>query len=306
MIVKTPRGKTVKELIASLQQKKIDKVYGRSLSRCLKEELEEFDRNTDTWSSKDRHYSHSQADMYRKCGLQYYWRYICGWKSQPNASQTLGGAGDETFNFHYDKKIKTGKDEPLSVLTDYFHENFSGRREETLWGVHDPDEIEGDGLRMIRQFRMDLAPIVIPIDVQWSGDLEFENFDWIWVYKADLIADLGKGDVALWDNKTSRKSITQKDCDQDDQLTGYDLAYSLKKGKQPALLGFHAMVALKTKCTATQLETTRTQAQHYRYLREVARCVDGIRKRVFTPAFKKTWVCSRDWCGYYERCHKEF
>ena len=306
MVVKTPRGKSRVDLLSSLQKKGISKVYGRDLAHCLKEELEEWDRNTETWEKSSRHFSNSSVQQYLKCGVQYYFCQIQGIKIPPNASLTLGSSYDETCNRNYSVKIEKGSDEPESTLTDVFHKDFKMRREETDFQGEDPVEVENVGVRMVKVFRSKIAPMVVPVEVQHSGKLEFEDRDWIFVYRMDLIADEGNGKHAVWDNKSSRKGIGQKDADEDPALTAYSMGYSVDFGKAPALLGYHGVVALKTKTDVKWLETERTAEQQRRYLREVAAAVEGIKRRVFKPAPAKAWWCSPGWCGLWNYCHENF
>lgn len=286
------------ELIQELRQRGVDKVYGRALSRCLKDELDSYLRSLSREDGK--YYSWTQINMMLRCGLQYYYRYLRGIKIPPSAFLTLGRSYDSAVNHNYQQKIISGEDVPIDELTDVFHEKFFTLRDETDWGEEDPNKVEQKGISLIKIYRKDLAPLVQPADVQKDIIYGFEELP----YSFRTILDLITVDNEVVDNKTASRSYNQDDVDNDMQLTAQSLAFRTEYGMEEAGLGFD--VAVSTKQPKIQrLRTKRGPEDHMRFLRIVAQVVEAIRKRVFLPPPPGSWFCHPKWCGYWVTCRKE-
>jgi hypothetical protein len=79
------------------------------------------------------HISYSSISLLERCPRAFFFRYIKGISTTPNWKMITGSAFDETVNYHYEKKIATGADEPVSVLQDFVKEEFEGLKETCLW-----------------------------------------------------------------------------------------------------------------------------------------------------------------------------
>ncbi|MEW6009629.1 MAG: PD-(D/E)XK nuclease family protein [Candidatus Omnitrophota bacterium] len=291
---------TRQELITTLQTKGIDRVYGRALSRCLKQELEAtYHRLTENTPSP--YLSFQQINMYLRCGLQYYLRYVEGIKIPPKAIISLGQSFHQTTRFNYTDKIKTGQDKALSELTDYFVEDFFNRKSQTIWQEDEkPDDFIKEGVSLITLAREQRFPEVQPKEVEHEFIIPFENVDYSLMGFIDLIDQYG----IIRDNKTSSKSYTEEQVKTDMQLTCYAYANNVNNPQLTQRVGFDIFV--KTKTPKIQvLEGTRSYQDYKRFLTIVGIVADGIFKNVFLPASLGHWACSPDWCGYWDRCHQE-
>jgi len=63
---------TRKQLVNSLRERGIQRVYGRSLSRCRKDELDEYFRGIVGSQFGSRSYSINEIEQYLRCPLSYY------------------------------------------------------------------------------------------------------------------------------------------------------------------------------------------------------------------------------------------
>lgn len=293
------------ELITALSEMGIERLYGSTLSGLKKKEMEVAFRAIK--KGAPRHLSHSQVSTYRKCSMQYYYRYKEKIKSPPGFALTLGSVMDHTENHNYSQKIKSGNDEPLGVLEDVFHEEFEARRDETDWAENDPNVIETTGRSLVRVYTEDLAPVTYPIAVQKEYDIAFSNAPYTFKAFIDLIA-VDESDTIIIDNKTSGKTPSQPMVDNMAQLTAYASVWSMIDGRPDGGLppvGIDALVSTKTP-KAVQLRSTRTYEQIQRYWKTVQRVWELIRDGAFVTVEADNWVCNPKWCGYYGICHEEF
>ncbi len=291
---------TRQEILKELQERGIDRVYGRALSRCVKDELESYLR-TLSRTDDTKYYSYSQVNMMLRCGLQYYFRYLRGIKIPPSGALTVGRSFDDAANFNYEQKLSSGKDEPEGVLTDVFAETFEKLRHETDWQEgENPDQVKSQGVGLVKCFRNDVAPSVQPMLVQQDLFVGFEGED----FKFRVILDLVDAGNAVIDNKTAGRSYNQQAVDEDLQLTAQSFAFRSEYGVEESELGFDAVIKNKTP-KAQRIRTKRTTQDHLRLLRYIAQVDQAIKKRVFLPAAPGHWACSPKYCGYWDICHEE-
>jgi CRISPR/Cas system-associated exonuclease Cas4 (RecB family) len=283
-----------KELIQKLQAKGISQIYGRSLSRCLKSEIERYYYNLEKTGIGES-ISFSQINMYLKCGLQYFYRYRMGLKLPPSGALAFGISFEKPVDHNYKEKIITGADEPASTLTDLFVDEWRKQKERADFDENEkPEEMEKTGIKLVDVFRTKAAPNRQPMVVQKWVEQGFANTDYVLKAKIDLITIYGK----IIDNKTAGKSKTQEEADNDLQLTLYALTEGLVE------VGFDTFV--KTKVPQFQpLSAIRTPEQKQRALAIIARVIEGMRSNIFVPAMPGTWQCTQKWCGYYDLCHKD-
>lgn len=260
-----------------------------------------------------KHLSYSRLNTYLTCGRRYYYRYIRNLvMPPPGVPLTLGLAIDESINRNYKEKIKSGKDEPLSTLTDVFVEDLRARKDGTDWGDENINSVEKEGVEMVSVFRDELAPGVRnPISVQQKVTIDFENRDWQFVGYIDLI----KVDevTTIVDHKTSRKKPSAGDTETHPQLTAYASAYQATYDGPIPDVGIETIVRpLKTKPARTFTEySERKQGQVNRWWRTVDAIYESIMKEVFNPAPPLVFGqpnrnCTPEMCGYYQTCMKEF
>lgn len=312
-----------KELMAALHEKDIHKVYGRSLSSALKHELEDYLKNSSQFGNV-RHFSASQVNTYDRCPTQYYWRYGPDkLVIPPGAFQATGGAYHKSVEHNHREKIASGKDEPVDVLEDVFVEDLHTREDDTDWSEMSMDECESVGRGLVGVYRTQLAPPIYPLKVEHKFKVEFEDRDWVLTGYIDCVAnadgeypELQKDNKTVvmvkldtknlvLDYKTAGKKKNQAEVDADQQLTAYSLAHSIEAGEREGGVGL--AVAVKTKVAKTQiLLSTRTEEQHWRYLRKVEEITKAIRAGIFVPTNPTNWQCSEKWCGYYNHCMKEW
>lgn len=316
---------TRKELIELLTPEGYTRIGSKPLSRALHRELDDLYAEHLNRQRPQR-LSPSQVETWRMCQLRWYYKYRRGWREPSNAPKTLGSSVDRSANHNYTEKIKTGRDEPLSVLTDVFIEDFRERFDDTDWQEDKPKDVEEDGLRYVKRLREVLAPTTHPLEVQPELHIEFEEGGYTFIGFPDLVCyDLEGGDPLLQnvkiiaDLKVWARMVKEDVAQCLETLTGYNAMYCATHGITDNLIDI-PLVALdivpKTKkCFPDRVVARRTFDDHKRFWRTVEgvyqQMCNAVEKNAWTPALKAigaqtNWICTKKWCGYYDKCHEEF
>jgi hypothetical protein len=299
---------TRKELIPLLREQGISAVYGKSLSRATKKEMESIARFLDTGRGV-RYFSPSQMTTYLTCGMRYYWRYIENLKMPPGWYMTLGSAVDTAVTVGYEMKIATGRDTPMDVATDSFVQDLKARAGETDWMEQNHAATEKLGVEMVKVWAGEVQPQREPLRTQCRHLVKFAPGTGYGLYG---IRDTDMAGDEVVDLKTSTKARTTEQLQDDFQLLAYGVSYMDQFGVMPTV--GHDTLLRNKKGTefgwdaAARFKPSPEQAQWL--LKRLAMVADGVHRGVFLPPspasqqyFRK--ICSKASCGYFERCHKE-
>jgi hypothetical protein len=103
---------------------------------------------------------------------------------------------------------------------------------------------------------------------------------------------------------------------QDEQLTCYAACHHATENRMPLVALDQFNTAPGKKAAAPELPdirsiSVRQPEQIQRWWRTVQAVHEAIRHQAFYPAptvvgARANWVCTRDWCGYFDLCHQEF
>ena len=284
-------------LVEQLKAKGINQIFGRPLWRCLKEELEFALRQ-----NRPSFLSFSAVNMYLKCGLQYYFRYVLGLKLPPPGVVILGSAVHEGLEFDFTQKIESKENRPTKEILEVYSDRFDREKDNALWGEEEnPGEVKDQGSQVLQIYHKDRAQSLQPKEVEKKVKVSFENVDYDLIGYIDLLTE----DEQLRDFKTKAKSMSDAEIGSDMQLTTYAFAYHEETGRFPKTLGFDVLVRSPKNPKVQLAETQRGETDCVRLLAYLAHVADGIYKNVFLPAQPGTWVCSPKWCGYYDICQRE-
>lgn len=287
---------TKKELILELQRRGVEKIYGRALSSCLKVELQAYLNRLSEFQVEE-HFSISQVRMYRRCGLQYYFRYIEGIKIPPTGIILAGKIFHETAEMNYIYKKNQGKDLEVDYLQDFFTQKFDEEKDNALWEEEKPEEVKDLYVKTIKPFREEILKPTEPELVESEFSLYLNDRQV--VGKIDLV-DTQKN---IRDTKTGKKKKTQEELEKDEQLILYAYAYRTQFGQENEV-GYDVAITKKnpeTQILRVKIEDWRIQ----RTLNAIALTIDAILKRVFVPAPDGWWGCHPKYCGYFQLCNKE-
>jgi CRISPR/Cas system-associated exonuclease Cas4 (RecB family) len=260
--------------------------------------------------------SFSQINMYSRCGIQYYFRYVEGIIVPPASALILGKAFHKAQEEEYKHKLETKQDMPISIVTDLFAEeverDFSQDvllkdEEKTIGKTQVRDRIKDNGINMLTEYYYSVAVNTMPEAVEKEFTIT-EDFPLLMDSNTGLIVELPapvKGYIDLItdkneviDTKTSSKTPTKDTAEKSQQLTIYALGYKEIYGTLPEKLRLDCIIqpGKKSPSRVVTLETTRNIEQIERLARRIARVAQGIKAGVFIPPDQGSWACS--YCGY--------
>ena len=267
------------------------------------------------------HLSYSQLQMYLRCGMQYYFRYILGLKEPPALAPTAGTAGHNAVEADGRRKIRTGMNMALDEMLDYFSSTFDQKTEEVELK---PDEDKGETkdaiVASLATYHANIAPKMIPLQVERAFTLQIEGvrpvqgrIDAITLATKRVPVWQETGKAEIWDNKftMSRRTKSQLEVDTSPQLSTYDMAFEQETGKPPRTVGliqfmppgrdhirYPAQVTVIPR--SPELMTAEARAKRKaRTIHQYQTAEAGIAAGIFIPT-DNAMTCG--WCGYRERC----
>ena len=236
------------------------------------------------------HLSASSINMYLRCPMQFYFRYILGLKIPTAAMLIMGSSYHKALEVNFKQKIKTFKDMPVEDLQDVYRTDFAYRQknEDIDWKKEKPEEMIDTGTQLVKLYHDKKAPLIQPVDVEKWITMPIKNVSI--KGRIDLITK-----NSIIDHKTSSRKKT---------LDPTDIQASIYSIAMPNLK-FIYQVAVKTKTPYIQedLEVPISEYDKMFVKSVVLRIAQAIQTGIFVPN-PTGWWCSRNFCGYYDKCKK--
>lgn len=264
------------------------------------------------------HISYSQLDMYRRCSMQYYFRYILGQKDRPGLALSLGKAGHAALESNARRTMKTGAPMPLVELTDKFSDAYDAATNELEPSDLDPDENLGhtkDGaVQTLRVYHKDVAPNFRPALVEHEFNLDLSK-----LFELEYPIKIVNGRIDyititddIDDYKWAGKAKNQNEVNLTPQLTLYDLVYLATFGVEAKSLGLTVMLppgkSLRDPTPARVQQLNRAPeymtpeakaGRRLRLVHQLSTTTRAIDQGIFQPTDNPI-VCG--WCGYRDKC----
>jgi len=233
-----------------------------------------------------------------------------GLKIPPRSAMTMGNCFDKSLNVNYGEKIKTGKDEPVSVIKDCFADTFDKQKGNTVFEPEEkPEQMKDVGVETIGDFHKTVCKTVQPAQVQVDDVVEFDGVD----YGLRVIIDLVEQDGTIVDNKYAKRKwnegrvYTQLDAVVyclwgDTKLKGGGHKFRYDIG-----IGYSTPKRNEVKTEVQRFERDVSADEKEGFLKYLAYVDDSIKRDtergIFLPNVDHN-LCSRKSCGYYEICEK--
>lgn len=252
------------------------------------------------------HISHSQLNMFCRCGEQYRRRYIEGERLPPGIALVRGSSFHKAAAHNFEQKKASRVDLSADELKEFAVDAFDIAVEKD--GIALTDEERSAGVSMTlaraRQSTAELvqlhrewqAPDYQPVLVEHSVRIPVNaSHDLLGI--VDLLDDKHR----VVDFKTAGRKQSQADVDATTQLTVYAATVTYATGTAPSELRFDVVVD-KSKPERQVLTTTRCKADVQALSQRIATVADAITRGVFPPSLPGQWWCSQRFCGYYRDC----
>lgn len=263
----------------------------------------------ETEETKRPHISFSQVSMYIRCSLQYYYRYVLGWKEKPKLAMSVGRGGHSALEYNGKFKMRTGEDLATSNLLDLASTFIDAETTELEQSESSGmGEAKDRAIAALRVFRERDAPSITPIgvEVEFNLDLNEPNEEPIRIVNGKI--DLITAETAVEDYKFVKQARSQTEVDISPQLTLYGKVFHKLTGRYPSKTGYRMFLGGSTRTAPetravyrdASLMTPERQQRRFERLAFQFRAVErGITAGLFIPTDDPR-VCG--YCGYRERC----
>lgn len=257
----------------------------------------------------------SQVELYQKCPMQFYYRYILGKRSPPGISSVQGTNIHKAVEVGYrhvmDKHELPQLELSLDAYSDALDKNLTS---DVVWADEDGDDtigsskdkgkVKDQGVKLLQTWHQKKLPRVTPKAVEKSFVTTFAGIPVVGV--VDLIDRINKPlDPsntelhpmldAVVDNKVVSKKYAQSAVDNKLQMTVYSHASGLNQQRYDLFV--------KTKTPKLEEMLTSRNPQDIRWavktFQEVAKAISA---GIFPMCSTESWACSAKWCGYWSIC----
>jgi len=237
------------------------------------------------------HLSASQINTFRRCGKQWYYRYVEDLKIPPTGNLVLGSSIHKGLEVNFSQKIESQIDLALGDVLDVYSTEFDARKQE-IEEEWDEGQEKDNGVSLLTLYHQNISPTIQPILVEEGFSLQIDG------HKVIGYIDLVTAGQIIIDHKTSGRKYAEDVIDKDIQLTAYAMAYHEITGLWPREVGFNVMVKTKTP-SIQELRGQRSEADAERFRRIAQDVARAIEADIYIPC-DNSITCS--WCGYKEIC----
>jgi putative RecB family exonuclease len=257
---------------------------------------------------KTEHLSASSIGTYVECSLLYYFSKILKLPmEQKSDAMEFGSSIHWVLEQYYQEKL-VGEKLLLKDIHDLWETSWKMRAEDKT----DISYTKGNDFKSLLMLGIDLLTV-------WYNKLPGDNYNIIAIEEAfsfylpgieipfiggiDLIEEDAAGTIIVTDHKTSGKSYSASEVDQNQQLTLYQMALkSIGYADREILLKFDTLIKTKTP-KFEQYWTTRSEIDEQRLIRKSVKVWEGIQAGIFIPN-DTSWKCSS--CSYKSACDAWF
>lgn len=240
--------------------------------------------------------SPSMVNTYLKCGRQFYYRNCIRIPALPSWYMAFGSAFHETLRENYFQKIRTSKDLPTDLLTDFFAEDLEYR--DADWSEQSRDDTLDQGVISLREYQAKVAPKTMPRDVEYAFTLDVIGRPWKITGKVDLIG-MNVGPI---ETKTTGKRLSKPKPDNVFQIATYAAARMKQMGVQNAIARMDYVIRGKEEVITFPFLFDKREEQNV--LTTFDQVATGIQNEVWIPN-RYHFLCSRKYCPFWMNCEKD-
>lgn len=239
----------------------------------------------------------SQATMYMRCPLQYYWRYVKGVIVPPAARMAEGRAVHKALETGHKEQKQSGEAPPLDIFLDSYRDAWVDAKDTIEdWGDENEKDIMHRDVVLLTEYRMTHVPKMRPVRVESRFWASFGEANIPVVGFVDLInhSEEDKSDTVI-DHKVVGRAKSQNDVNSDLQLTVYSHVH--------ATPGVQFTSFVKTRKPKVSIVRATRMPQDGLWAEKVFDAVArGISAGYFPPCDPASWNCTERWCGFAKLC----
>lgn len=223
----------------------------------------------------------------------------------PGIAAHIGSSVHKAAETNHRAKLSTGQDEGETVLVDVARDTLQRKLDdEGVFLARDEvasaETIIAEGIdstvRLTQTWRREIASSIFPALIEKKIALEVSDLEVPIVGTIDCL-DTSEN---LIDLKTSSKSWTQSQADEELQPVVYRQLVKSETGSYPRSIRFDVLVKSK-EIKVQKIETTRDESDWQAFLLRARAAISQIKSGIFPPCLPG-WNCSEKWCGYWSVC----
>jgi CRISPR/Cas system-associated exonuclease Cas4 (RecB family) len=236
--------------------------------------------------------SYSQINMYKRCPMQYKFRYINGIKKPPKSFLIVGQSLHAGLTEGFLTKINQTDDtrKIMNIIVDKAIaelENLVSSQEIEYEEDDNKNKMKDDTAKMGKKYYLEVGKKLKPVEVKKQFEVSFENTDWKLKGEIDIV----ERDLIDW--KTGKQKMQDEYILFDEQLKLYKLVV-------PKRTVIHQIVRYKVKEPEIFIfYNNPSEKEIQEVLKNCAVIVQLIRTGYF---FKRNDVRYCSWCGYKDIC----
>lgn len=258
-------------------------------------------REISTSQIPDDHLSVSRVNTFKRCPMQYYFRYCEGIISPPSGALSLGSSFHVAIGTNYEQKLKSRVDLKVEEVLDLFSADFDERTHETAWWEDEkPAQFKDQGAGLLRVYQKEIAANVQPASVEREFEMPFENKGWTFIGRIDLI-DI---EDRVIEAKTIGRRPPAPQADHILQTIAYTTGFRQEGHKESGARIDYAVKNKKPICVSYPFQVHDVQVEFF--LTEVARVAHMIESEMFMNSrHLSPFPCSHRYCGYASMCERK-
>lgn len=273
--------------------------------------------------------SPSKIEMYARCGVQYYNRYLLGKREPPGVAMLVGRSMDvaisESLIRKADGRGLPSVEEVATMAGDAATREFDDAGSDVLLNESEKerglklirDAAKDRSVRMAVAYRKKVAPMVRP-EIDWKTGKPRVQHSWELEMPDGIVlsgrSDVEEVDKGVRDSKSSAKPKPEAWVHTSLQLTAYALSRYSIDGHEEVPVRLDVMVDRPESANKLfpgtdpagvewqPLVSNRSVPDFYSYIARVKQTAKSIRAGVFMPAQPDSWLCSKKFCGFYGSC----
>jgi RecB family exonuclease len=269
----------------------------------IKRAPEQYDESPFT----EPHYSHSSIEMFCRCQMQWFFRYVQGEKLPPRGARIRGIAFHQAAQTAMEYKVSHDKNLSPNNVVSVAVSEFDALKKLAEWRKGEkPEDFRKETVGGVTVWSKDHAPKLKPIEgfVEHKFKVEFAEGFTPLVGIIDLV-ERPKSPVIV-DHKTASRAWNPAEADRSWQMRAYALSYRQEMGKVERECRIDVTVCSAKKARVIPYRVQISAPDISRYLTMLGKVDTAIRhaKEVdcFLPAPPSAWWCSIDQCGYWPIC----
>jgi hypothetical protein len=246
-----------------------------------------------------KHLSHSQVNLFDKCQLAWFFRYVRRIEKPPTVYMLMGQCYHKALALNFRQKRVTGEDLPLGDVLDCYLNSFE--EGVSAGNIDCPYDQNLPGYRdqvvpvLEHYYQNHVVGKMEPLLVEYDFARDVPGID----RPFTGIIDLQLTDGTIVDFKTTSRKWSDADAASDNQSTGYAMLYGYDTDFE-----FHIGIRGK-KTPAVQIVTlrrTRQDVEDYcRHLQNVVAQMKELEDGQAEPTLC-TGFCNAKLCQYYQEC----